>query len=242
MSVREAILHHITSRRNPRSLSSRLRKKRLAPLLEMVDAYHDAYGFVKIIDVGGTRRYWQVIDPEFFARRRVHITLANIELDPEDVDADGMFSAVTCDGCDLSIFDSGAFHIGHANSAVEHVQGRDRMKRFAAELQRVAQSLFVQTPNRGFPVEPHFMVPCFQWMPQTVRVFLRRKFNLGYYPPAKTREDARMSVDSIDLLDIRQFGELFPDCELKREKLLLLTKSLVAIRRAGPASRHSTKA
>jgi len=67
MTLREYILHHTTSRRNPASLSSRMRRKRLAPLLGMIEAYHKSAGRVSIIDVGGTRRYWQVLDPEFLA-------------------------------------------------------------------------------------------------------------------------------------------------------------------------------
>jgi len=38
-------------------------------------------------------------------------------------------------------------------------------------------------------------------------------------------------VDEYRLLDYREMRELFPDCEIRRERFLGLTKSYVAVRR-----------
>ena len=56
-------------------------------------------------------------------------------------------------------FADGAFDLGFSNAVVEHVAGgRDGQRQFVAELCRVAQRVFVTTPNRWFPLDPHTLL------------------------------------------------------------------------------------
>jgi hypothetical protein len=84
----------------------------------------------------------------------------------------------------------------------------------AREVSRVASRFWVQTPNKWFPVEPHYMCPFYQYLP----VSLRRRF------------DGRRG-DTLELLDARELQRLFPDAEIERERFFGLTKSLIAVRR-----------
>jgi SAM-dependent methyltransferase len=81
------------------------------------------------------------------------------------------FPAVTvvqADGRSLPFAD-GAFELGFSNAVVEHVGGREEQRRFVHELCRVAERVFVTTPNRWFPLEVHSLVPFAHWLPRRSR-------------------------------------------------------------------------
>src|ERR1700748_1263247 len=64
-------------------------------------------------------------------------------------------TAVRADGRELPFADR-AVDPGFSNAVVEHVAGgRHGQRIFLAELCRVARRVFVTTPNRVFPVDPH---------------------------------------------------------------------------------------
>jgi SAM-dependent methyltransferase len=72
---------------------------------------------------------------------------------------------VQADGRALPFAD-GEFELGFSNAVVEHVSGgREGQRRFVAELCRVAGRVFVTTPNRWFPVDPHTLLPVVHWLP-----------------------------------------------------------------------------
>ena len=74
-------------------------------------------------------------------------------------------TTVQADGRELP-FDDGWFDLGFSNAVVEHVAGgRAEQRRFVGELCRVAQRVFVTTPNRFFPVDPHSLLPFVHWLP-----------------------------------------------------------------------------
>ncbi|MEA2478719.1 MAG: hypothetical protein QOJ07_641 [Thermoleophilaceae bacterium] len=118
-------------------------------------------------------------------------------------------------------FADGEFAVAYCNSLIEHLDPADR-PRLAAEVRRVSDRWFVQTPNRWFPVEPHVLLPLFQFLPRSLR---RRLWRFG----ASGGE-----FEDIALLDARELAELFPDAVIVRERFGPLTKSLMAI---GPGDR-----
>jgi hypothetical protein len=104
--------------------------------------------------------------------------------------------AVRADGRELP-FEDGSFDIGFSNAVVEHVAGgREGQQRFIAELCRVARQVFVTTPNRWFPLDPHTLLPFAHWL-----------------PPGPARERvlrARGFDDVLDPLGPRELAGLFP--------------------------------
>ena len=98
----------------------------------------------------------------------------------------------------------------------------------AKEVRRVGKRYFVQTPNKYFPLEPHFLFPLFQFLPINIRVLLLQNFRLGWFSKTPDQAKAREIVESIRLLDKREFISLFPNAELYEEKTFGMTKSFVA--------------
>jgi hypothetical protein len=99
----------------------------------------------------------------------------------------------------------------------------------ADEIRRVGRRYIVQTPNRFFPVEPHFFVPLFQFYPLALQIWLIRHFSLGWFPKTPDREKAMEMARSVDLLSRKKVRLFFPEAQLMEEKFLGMTKSFVAI-------------
>lgn len=150
------------------------------------------------------------------------------------------FRAVLLDESGRLPFEDGFFDIVHCSSVIEHVSvpkeemwtlwsGRRfhdvasrRQAAFAQELRRVARGYYVQTPYRHFPVESHTWLPGVAWLPRPALLLTLRGTNRVWVK--KTQPDW-------NLLDHETFGALFPDAEIREEKVMGLTKSLIAIRR-----------
>jgi SAM-dependent methyltransferase len=125
------------------------------------------------------------------------------------------------DGTKLRYAD-GEFPVVYSNSVIEHVP-QEFQQAFADETRRVGQRYFVQTPNRWFPIEPHYQTPLFHFLPVRAQKWLNRHFTIGW------REKGHW--EDVTLLSARDLGRLFPDAEIHRERLFGLTKSLMAVRR-----------
>lgn len=97
----------------------------------------------------------------------------------------------------------------------------------AREVKRVGARYFLQTPNRHFPIEPHFLFPYFQFLPVPARVWLLQHFRLGWRSRIRDAGKARASVESVRLLSKAELIALFPDASLFEEKMVGLTKSFV---------------
>jgi hypothetical protein len=104
--------------------------------------------------------------------------------------------AVHADGRRLPFAD-GEFDLGFSNAVVEHVAGgRSGQRQFVGELCRVARRVFVTTPNRWFPLDPHTLLPFVHWL-----------------PPGPLRERllrARGFDDVLDPLGPTELASLFP--------------------------------
>jgi hypothetical protein len=218
--------------RDPQSFTSRIRRRRLGPLTRLIEACRRRHGRVRILDLGGTEEYWGLLPETFLDANGVEVTLLNV---PGAVPppAGGRFRFVEGDACHLPEYPDGAFHIVHSNSVIEHVGDWRRMVSFAREVRRLAPSYFVQTPNFWFPIEPHWMMPVFHWLPAPVRVRMFMRFSLGHAKRCDTVDEAIQLVEHARLLDRRMFTYLFPDAEHITERLLGMSKSLLAVREGG---------
>lgn len=90
--------------------------------------------------------------------------VGNVPL-PHFAEAFPEITTVVADGRDLPFAD-GDFDVAFSNAVVEHVGGREDQERFVRELCRVAERVFVTTPNRLFPVDPHTLLPFVHWFPE----------------------------------------------------------------------------
>jgi SAM-dependent methyltransferase len=85
------------------------------------------------------------------------------------------------DGCALPFADR-AFDLYFSNAVIEHVGGHDRQEAFVREALRVADRVFLTTPNRWFPIEVHTRLPLVHWLPERAA---NRAYDLARKPWAK---------------------------------------------------------
>jgi SAM-dependent methyltransferase len=185
-----------------------------------------ASGRCRILDIGGTRTYWDVF-ASHLEWERVEVTIANLN---REGDRPPKIRSVIGDGRNLSQFPDGHFDIVHSNSVIEHVGRWCDMQRMANEIRRLAPEYFVQTPYFWFPFDPHTRTPLFHWMPDQMRYRIAMMKDCGAWKRCKTIGDAMRIADDARLLDWRQMNYLFPDAEIVRERAFGMTKSLIAIR------------
>ena len=98
----------------------------------------------------------------------------------------------------------------------------------ADEVRRVSKNYYVQTPYRYFPIEPHFLVPGWDLLPLWLRTALHQRMALGWQSPEPDYLKARITVESIRLMSQKEFRMLFPDGQLRLEKIGPFTKSMIA--------------
>jgi hypothetical protein len=213
------------------SLGTQFRRRRAAPLMQMIEDCFRSKGAVQLLDVGGMEKYWNICDPDWLAARRVRVTLSNLPDDILPVDRPDVFEAHEGDGCALPFGDD-AFDICHSNSTIEHVGTWSRKTAFANECRRIAPAYFIQTPNFWFPWEPHFGVPFYHWLPDPARLWLAGRVALGWHHKARDVGEGMQQVEYASLLSRPMMEFLFPDGEIVAERLMGLTKSFVAIRRS----------
>jgi hypothetical protein len=194
---------------------------------KLLNAWVKRTGTRSILDLGGNVYDWQEL-PE-----GVRVTVLNVapnlavEYDRERI------TYAQGDGRALAFADA-SFDLVYSNSVIEHLRVWEDQARFAREARRVGRSVFVQTPNRWFPVEPHFLAPFFHFLPKRFqRVFLPR-FSLRALLRRGDDADLGQLFRELRLLSAGELQALFPECEIVRERLFGLTKSLIA---TGPPGR-----
>jgi hypothetical protein len=175
-----------------------------------------------VLDVGGTPYNWEQIGAQF------PITLLNTE----PLAADGLgahYTRVQGSGTQLDFADR-SFDIAFSNSVIEHVGSLDAQRAFARELRRVGRQVWVQTPARSFFFEPHLLAPFIHFLPLGWQRRLVRNFTLWGWITRPSRASVDRLLGELRLLDYATFRDLFPDCEIRRERFLGLTKAFVAVR------------
>lgn len=212
------VFSRIADHRVPGSLASQLRARRLEFFEHLLSGVSRP---ATILDVGGTADFWQTLK---YADERVKVILLNVRQEAMD---DPRFESMVGDARDLSAFGDRSIDIVYSNSVIEHVGGFDDQRKMAAEIRRVAKRYFVQTPSFWFPLEPHFLVPGFQFMPLELRAFLLTKSRLGWVSRERDRRRAKEIAGSIQLLTTGQMRTLFPDGTVYRERFGGMTKSVV---------------
>ena len=178
----------------------------------------------RVLDVGGTFYNWSLLP----ADRRPRVTLLN--LDPRPVDADWPDDVSYVQASALAIpFDRGDVDVVFSNSVIEHVGDWAAQQRCAIEIRRLAVPYWVQTPNYYFPVEPHFFGLGVQFLPRRLAVpYVRWASAWGWFK-RRSADEARAALDDIRLLAPNELRALFPESRIRRERVLGLTKSLIAI-------------
>jgi SAM-dependent methyltransferase len=120
---------------------------------------------------------------------------------------------IVADGAKLPLA-GGTLYMTICNSVIEHVDDPDGL---AAEICRVSQRYFVQTPNSKFPIETHSFVgiPFYSFVPwQGLQRLLCKIFGANFE-----------YVGSVRYLTEQKLRTLFPEAMFTSEKVFGMTKS-----------------
>lgn len=215
---------------NTGSLANRFRKQRM----RIVEYYFDRWfhkkmengDTISILDIGGTYQFWSSSGFKYLDCAK--ITLANIS-NIEVPDEETNFESVYGDATDLSVFSDKSFDLVFSNSCIEHIGKMPEWKKMSSEMMRLGKYYYLQTPNKYFPMEPHFLIPGFQFLPLNVQVSLLEHFDVGNYSKAHNHEDAVKKAKSVCLLSYHDLRTLFPDAKILREKYFGATKSYMVV-------------
>ena len=210
------LLRRLADPADPTSASAGFRRRRFQAFVDRLAVRPGD----RILDVGGDEALW--LETPY----RNGVTVTNIAPAP----AGAHLPYVQADACDLAAaFDTSSFDVVFSNSVVEHVGDFERQRRFAAEVRRVGRRYWVQTPYLHFPIEAHMLFPFFQYLPRSGQRWLGARWKYSHF--ARGGQDVEDELRRLRLLDRRELRQLFPDGELFSERVLGLTKSLVAYRR-----------
>jgi Methyltransferase domain len=206
-----SIVHHIY-----RIVGGYFRRKRLRWLAA---EFRDCR---TVVDLGGRVEMWTSIN---FAE---HTTILNVEDPPERLPANVTY--IQTDARSSGLPDHG-FDLAFSNSAIEHVGSLDDQRRFADEVLRLGRRICCQTPNKWFPIEPHFLGLCVHWLPKKwFNHLVDRYLTLHGWRYRPRPEVSTALIDSIRLLSRAELLQLFPGCKIKTERFMGLPKSFVVWR------------
>src|SRR5437016_5003156 len=207
--LRDSILHYA------KPFHKRLRQQKVRLFLRSVGTVCSGD---RLLDVGGGLG----IDEEFVSLYATfsEVFIVNLDTHRFDVPKDLKLVRIAADGRNLP-FESASIDWVFSNAVIEHVGGWAGQKQFANEIRRVAaKGYFVATPNKYFPIEPHTLLPFYQFLnPKLQRRIVR--FSPGYM-----REPLE-----INLLSDRDLGRLFPEASVLKIGLPMFPNNLAAVYR-----------
>jgi hypothetical protein len=216
------LAHNFTNYSNPQATVQRLRRRRFRRFWEMLQRIPPPR---RVLDVGGNQPYWEMMSLEYNLAG-TQIVLLNLQAVPVSLDG---FSSLAGDGRDLSRFADQEFDLVHSNSTIEHVGDWSDQQRMALEVQRVGRGYFIQTPNRSFPIEPHFLLPLFQFYPPVIQTWLLTHFAVGHSERLADAADARDLLAHTRMLTEKEFQALFPEARIEAEVFWGIKKSFMAV-------------
>jgi hypothetical protein len=216
--MKNMLFKRIADMREADSMVTRLRRKRFVLFRALLDRLPRP---VRLLDVGGTQFFWEMMG--FALDQDIQITLLNLA----PIKTAPHVRCVVGDGRDMGQFGDQEFDLVFSNSVIEHVGTYAEQQKMADEIKRVGKRYFVQTPNRNFPLEPHFFFPGFQFLPLATRIWLLRHADLGWYKKTPDYATARREVETIRLLTRPEVARLFPEGTLHEERFAGLTVSFV---------------
>ena len=207
-------IFEISEKKN--SLGNQFREKRFSFFLKKFNKIQKP---VTILDIGGKINFWE--NRGIAGNTNFEITLINIEKEKSQY---SNIKTLIGDATDLSQFDDESFDITHSNSVIEHLYNFENQKKMASEIVRVGKKHIVQTPNKYFFIEPHYLLPFFQFIPDKLKYLILTKTKLSRLKKWN-KKFAKQYVDEIRLLNLKEMKILFPKSKIYFEKFIGMNKS-----------------
>ncbi|VGO12171.1 hypothetical protein PDESU_00722 [Pontiella desulfatans] len=207
-----------------------MRKRRMRFLDDVISASNGKP--LSIADLGGTLSFWEMNLEHLAEEGRIgKIDVFNLESSSGRVlrIGDVEIREFNADVTDLLEIGKTEYDIAFSNSVIEHVGNLHSQSLFAKEIRRISRRYIMQTPNRRFPIEPHFYVPFFPYIPLGIRSWLHQRFKLGWLMAESDPLQARIDCDQIRLLTRRELELLFDDAQIHVEWICGFAKSYILV-------------
>ena len=157
---------------------------------------------LRILDVGGNEGFW--VNAGFHTESDIQITILNLTKAKVQYPN---FESVIGDATELSQYEDKVFDIAFSNSVIEHLYNKENQIKMANEIIRVGKYHFVQTPNKYFFMEPHYLLPFFQFLPKKLRYFILTKTKLSRNMKWNEKA-AKQYLEEIRLISNKEYKEL----------------------------------
>jgi len=199
-----------------KSLGNRFRAKRFDFFLKKIQKLDKP---LRILDLGGKVNFWE--NRGLAGNNDYHITLLNIEIEKSE------YSNIKINigsATDLSEFKDHSIDLVHSNSVIEHLHNFENQKKMAQEVIRVGKKYIIQTPNKYFFIEPHYLLPFFGYLPKSVKYWILTKTKLSRLKKWDEKF-AKQYIQEIRLISEKEMKILFPNSKIYFEKFLGMNKS-----------------
>ncbi len=213
------MLKYFSNYNNKYSISRIFRKKRFERFMKLLK-YRSG---LKILDIGGFGNSLEILNDDFINNNDITIlNIADIIVNNKNI------KHILGDATNEKQFPPKSFDVIHCNSVIEHVGDFEQMKKLSSNIKTWGVNYFVQTPAFYFPIEHHFLVPFFHFLPLKMRAYILTKFKLASYPQEENYSRALSVVSSVRLLKEKELKSFFPDAIIMKERFLFMTKSYIA--------------
>lgn len=208
-----------TDSEDKKSLGNLFRKKRFNFFLKLTNSIKKP---IHILDIGGKINFWE--NQGLAGNDDYLFTILNLNIEKSKY---SNIKCITCDATNLSEFGNKSFDIVHSNSVIEHLHSFENQIKMANEVQRVGIKYFIQTPNKYFFLEPHYLLPYFQFLPKFIRFQILTKTKMSRLKKWD-KDFATQYLNEIRLISLTELKTLFPNSNIFFEKFLWLNKSFTA--------------
>jgi len=96
------------------------------------------------------------------------------------IDISSKNSHIICDAS-CTPFKNHAFEIVLAINFVEHVKNLNNLINEVRRVLKKGGGIIIQTPNRWFPIEPHYLLPFLSWLPHPIAKWYCKTFRRKNY-------------------------------------------------------------
>ena len=177
---------------------------------------------ISILDLGGKVKFWE--NRNLSGNHNFLITIINLE---SEKSVYPNIETKVGNILELKSFKKNSFDIVFSNSVIEHLHNFQNQKKMASEILRIGKKHIIQTPNKYFFIEPHYMFPFFQYLPSKIQYKILTKTKLSRLRKWD-KKFARQYLKEIRLLTVNEMKEIFPRSKIYQEKFFGMSKSFTA--------------
>ena len=201
---------------NKDSLGNKFREKRFLFFFNKINKMEKP---VSILDIGGKINFWE--NRRLAGDNNYEITIVNLSKEKSSY---SNIKTLIGDATDLSQFEKKSFDIVYSNSVIEHLYNFDNQLKMALEIVRLGKKHIIQTPNKYFFIEPHYLLPFFQFFSKKLQYYILTKTKLSRLKKWDEKF-AKQYIEEIRLLNLKEIKILFPKSKIYYEKFMGMNKS-----------------